>query len=169
MTSGGARPPKKVELGQLEVAADCGIVGKDHSRCTSLAPPQPGDLGHPVPAGQRYRADDRVLDVRCRRIGRDHRELVAQFQVRGPQEVVRHDPVAARPQFGDRLVWTACDELGLDQRIGAAKRDLAIQADQNHIVLPNHRGMALAAGDVQRQLGLLDGLWVCDLDFAPRP
>ena len=60
--------PEEVDLVQLEIAAHGVVVGEDHRRRAPFAPPQAGELRHPVPAGQRHRADDRVLDALRRAI-----------------------------------------------------------------------------------------------------
>jgi len=61
---------------------------------------QTGELRHPMAAGQRHRADDRVLDALQRRIGQDHRKPIAELQLRRPEEMVGHDAVAALSQLG---------------------------------------------------------------------
>ncbi len=149
--------PEEVDLVQIEIAAHRVVVGENHRRRTALAATQAGKLRHPMPAGQRHRADDRVLDALRRRLGRNHRKPVAQLQMRRPEEMVGHDAIAALFQLGDGFGRRAFDETRLQQRIGAAERHLRVQADHDDVVLPDHRIVLFAAGDVGSQFRLFDG------------
>ena len=141
----------------VEVAADVVVGRKDHGRGPDAAATQAGDLGDPVPAGQRDHAGNRVLNRFVGHVGRNHREAVAELQAGGREEVVGHNAKPALLEPGDGLFARALDELGTHQRPWTAERRLRIEANHQDVVLAGDRVAFLAAGNVAGQAGLFDG------------